>query len=207
MKKNAVCGILIIPLIVMCGGCCPLITGKVVEAGSGKPVEGAAVFAEWTRTVGCFGLKYTESCRTSEAVTGKNGSFIIFGTLNPFVNFHTKLGIYKKGYVAWREYGTFPGFKERDGFGFCKLWYEYRLEPFLKSYSHSKHMIHIGGMRDGDSNFYRAYEWELSLAAEERRLFRKKREDLKEKEKTDEQLWEEVLRELYLTEENFQKPQ
>ncbi len=78
-------GILAAILISAFGGCVKLpMTGKVLDAGTGQPEEGAVVHAVWTISKGCLpALSYKEHYKTSEAVTNKNGSFFLPGVLNP----------------------------------------------------------------------------------------------------------------------------
>ena len=83
----------------------------MVDAETGKPIEGAVVLVEWDITKG-LGLSYTKRHKLVETVTNENGWFTLQGVLNPLVN-PPNLVIYKKGYVAWREYAMFPDFKKK----------------------------------------------------------------------------------------------
>ena len=66
-------------------GCYPEISGTVVDADTGEPIEGAVVLVEWTKTHG-IGLTWTESVKVFEGVTDKHGRITIPGTVRPFVN-------------------------------------------------------------------------------------------------------------------------
>ena len=52
---------LAILLVFMVTNCSAEITGTVVDAETGKPIEGAVVLVEWTMTKGVPGMSHTES--------------------------------------------------------------------------------------------------------------------------------------------------
>ena len=56
----------------------PPMTGTVVDAETGKPIEGAVVLVEWTKTHG-IGEHWTESFKVEESVTDREGKFTITG--------------------------------------------------------------------------------------------------------------------------------
>ncbi len=114
--------------------------GKVVDAETGEPIEGAVAMAEWTKTKG-FGNTYTVSAKVSEAVSDKEGNFELAGCYSPFVN-KPDLTIYKKGYVAWNNRYIFPDWKKRDGFEW-KSGQVFRMDKFKKEYSYEKHTSFI----------------------------------------------------------------
>lgn len=84
------------------------VRGKVVDATSGKPVEGAAVIIHWVgvELSACLAPyasgEYTVA--TVEDITDENGRFTI--PKYPFVDSHY-LGVYKKGYVCWDNQDIF----------------------------------------------------------------------------------------------------
>ncbi len=49
-------------------GCYLPVSGQVVDAETNKPIEGAVVLVEWTKTKG-YGLTYTESYKVAETLT------------------------------------------------------------------------------------------------------------------------------------------
>src|SRR3990172_7997079 len=105
---------LLLFLIFFTTGCYGTITGTVVDAETGKPMEGAVVLVEWTKTKG-MGLTYTESYKVIEVVTDKDGKATISGVFNPLVD-PPDVTVYKKGYVAWNNKYIFPDYKKRADF-------------------------------------------------------------------------------------------
>lgn len=171
------------------------ISGTVVDAKTGEPIEGAVVFVEWTKTKG-IGLTYTETYRIVEKATDKKGKFRVFGVLSPFVNPPTFV-IYKKGYVAWRNDYIFPDYKKRADFKW-KNDHVFKLEHFRRSYSHSRHILFLrGGLNLGSSALGRSYSWEGPLARKEEVLLRKKRKTKKPSTYTEKEIWKEIVEELY----------
>ncbi len=187
---------LIAIIILLNSGCYASMSGTVIDAETGKAVEGAVVLINWTMTKGISGLTYGEDYKTVEAVTDKEGKFRIFGVLNPFVNPPT-IVVYKKGYVAWRNDFIFPDYKKREDFEW-KNNNVFRLERF-KRYSHSRHILFFGGdlSLNTSSKLYQAYSWEDSLASKEEELAREKRKIKKAGEYTEEELWKEIVDEIY----------
>jgi len=105
----------LVAVCLCCSGCFyPSITGKVVDAETGKPIAGAIVFAQWNTTHG-FGLSYHKVYKTVETETDAQGIFHIDGVYNPRVNAPT-LVIYKDNYVAWRNDYVFPKWEKRKDY-------------------------------------------------------------------------------------------
>ncbi len=163
---------LIILMILMCSGCYAEVTGVVVDAETGQPIEGAVVLVEWTITKGFPGMTYTESYKVVELVSDKEGKVTLpEGRLNPFAA-PPDVTVYKRGYVAWNNHFIFPNFRERTDY----KWQEgfvFRLEIFRAEYSHYKHVIFINsaihsGMALGQKNLMKsATQWERFKALEE----------------------------------------
>ena len=210
-------GLVIVGVFLLLNACYGGIAGKVVDAETGKPIEGAVVLVEWDITKG-LGLSYTKRHKLVETVTNENGWFTLQGVLNPLVN-PPNLVIYKKGYVAWREYAMFPDFKKKEDFKW-KSGSIFQLEHFLRSYSHNRHtsFIHYGiGSLGTSSKLSQAIHWEALLGMKEMDLYKKKRESLKPDEKqlfyvssdsnkpdtirrrkeVHDRIWKEVIQELY----------
>jgi hypothetical protein len=172
-------------------------TGSVVDAETGKPIDGAVIHAHWSITKGIPGLSYGQDYNTAEAVTDKDGKFKLSGVLNPFVN-PPIIVVYKKGYVAWRNDYLFPGYQRREGF----QWQDgnvFKLERF-KKYSHDRHIMFIdGGLSlTSSSKLQQAFsEEDIVFAGKERTLLSKKLPELKQGKKTEEQIWQEIIDELY----------
>lgn len=164
---------LIIFLLFGTTGCYATITGTVVDAETGEPIEGAAVLIEWTKTHG-FGLTYTESYKVIEAVTDKEGKVIVSGVFNPTVN-PPHVTVYKKGYVAWNNEFIFPDHKKRKDFNW-QNGYVFRMERFKDNYSFIDHQSFIDGTAhlfmetEKKKLFIKAYdEWERAQVIKERR--------------------------------------
>jgi len=194
-------GILITGLLLLLNACYGGITGEVVDAETGNPIQGAVVLVEWDMTKG-LGLSYTTRYKVFETVTNGNGRFTLQGVFNPFVN-PPNLVIYKKRYVAWRENFIFPEYKKRKDFQW-KSGTVYRLERFKRGYSHSKHTsFFLSGISSlgTSSKLSQAYLWERQQAMKEEDLYRKKLPSLKSGEKTGKQIWQEVIQELYFSKE------
>ena len=157
-------------------GCEGEITGIVVDAETGQPIEGAVILVEWTTQHG-FGLTYTESYKVVEVVTDKNGKASIEGVSSPFVG-TPRVTIYKQGYIAWNNEFIFPDWKKRTDFKWENN-YVFKLEKFKPQYSYAKHIsfireAHNFGMASEEKQLIRkAYEWERQKAIEEKREGRK----------------------------------
>jgi len=144
-------------------------SGTVIDAETGKQIEGAVVLVEWTKTKG-FGLTRTESYKVVEVLTDKDGKFKVSGVIDPFVDPH--LTIYKKGYVAWNNDFTFPDYKKRINFkwGGTQL---IRMEKFKETYSHKQHVSFIRDCINNElaynekAKFREAFSWEIDLAIKE----------------------------------------
>lgn len=177
------------------------ISGTVIDAETGKPIEGAVVFVEWSKSKAKWtGLGYTETYKTVEKVTDKNGKFKVFGVFSPFVN-PPIVVIYKKGYVAWRNDYIFPLNEKRKDVR-LENGYVFKIEHFKKGYSHAQHINFTRSTLslNSSSKLDQAFSNEILLAEKERDLFSKKLDDLKQGKKTESQIWQEIVKELYFTE-------
>ena len=187
-------------IILLTSGCNAEMTGTVVDAETGAPIEGAVILVEWTVTKGVPGMTVTERYRVVETITDKDGKATISGVLNPQVN-PPVIVIYKAGYVAWNNEFIFPNYKKRTDFkwGETQL---FKLERFRKGYSYSKHLlffrpiVHSAGDSKTLPNMYQAFSWETTMAAREEELLRNKKK-LRPTE-TEDRLWQEIMQELYL---------
>lgn len=123
-------------LFLFCAGCTRPITGKIVDAETGQPIEGAILLVEWTKVHG-FGNTYTTSEKVAEEFSDKEGKVKITGYNNPFVQ-SPDVTVYKPGYVAWNNHWIFPDRRNRTDFEW-KGGYVFRLEKFKEGYSFDKH--------------------------------------------------------------------
>lgn len=164
--------ILVISIFLFTTGCDAEITGTVVDAESGQPIEGAVVLVEWTKTKGLPGMTHTESYKVIEAVTDKEGKVSISGTFSPTVN-PPHVTIYKKGYVAWNNEYIFPDYKKRTDFTW-ENGYVFRLGKFKSDYSYIEHVSFMRGAISshmaGEKKkvFKEAMEWEIKESIRER---------------------------------------
>lgn len=150
-------------------GCYATITGTIVDAETGEPIDGAVVLVEWTVTKG-FGLTHHEVYKIIEVETDKEGKFTISGTLNPLVD-PPDVVIYKAGYIAWRNDYIFPGWKKRTDFQY-QNGQVFKLERWKDEYSHEEHhmfMAHgiIGASFDKTPKFSKAETEESKKAQQE----------------------------------------
>ncbi|HWR59645.1 MAG TPA: hypothetical protein VN328_12230 [Thermodesulfovibrionales bacterium] len=147
------------------------ISGTVVDAETGKPIEGATVFVWWTMPGGPVEILSSTTYKTMETVTDKEGKFRINGfVLNPIVN-KPDLTIYKAGYVCWNNNFKFPGFKPREEFQWESN-RRYLLEKFRNEYSRTEHVSFIEHFMPGldvRDPFRKAYEWEEMMSLKELR--------------------------------------
>ena len=75
------------------------VDGKVMDAKTGKPVQGAVVAVNWQRTkLGIPGLPVPyQNYGTFESVTDANGIF----TIPKYLIGHHFMAVYKSGYICW----------------------------------------------------------------------------------------------------------
>ena len=161
--------IIIIIALGITTGCSEPINGKVIDAETGQPIEGAVVLVEWTRKCG-IGDYRTDSVRVVETATNKEGMFRVPPGLTPFAE-PPHLTIYKKGYVAWNNGFIFPDYKHRKQN--VEIYGHIRLENFKETYSYDQHVSFLRtctnwALADHKKRkFEAAYQWEVALARKE----------------------------------------
>ncbi len=162
--------VVIATFVLMTTGCYFPISGRIVDAETKQPIEGAVVLVEWTKTIG-YGLTRTESYKVAEALSDKDGKFDLPGCYSPFVD-EPDVTVYKKGYVAWSSRWIFPGMRNRTDF----KWGDsiVHLEVFKNEYTHNDHTKFIRASINSSMNLeakkriYDAFRWEDHKAFEER---------------------------------------
>ncbi|MDH4162816.1 MAG: carboxypeptidase-like regulatory domain-containing protein [Nitrospirota bacterium] len=173
MKKLNLASMLFIILAV--AGCYMPIKGRVIDAETQQPIEGAVVMVEWTKQHG-FIDHWTESYKVVEVVSDKEGRVKIKGCYSPFVA-PPHVTVYKKGYVAWNDEAIFQG-RARTDFKWGD--YEFKLVQFKPEYSYDQHIFFIKMSIRSSLNFEskqiieKAIDWEEELAIEEQRRLRNK---------------------------------
>jgi len=164
--------VLFLVMILVASSCNAEITGTVVDAETGEPIEGAVVLVEWIITKGLPGMSYGETYEVKEALTNKEGKVNISDVLSPFVR-SPRVTIYKKGYVAWNSEFIFPDYRKRTDFK-RQSGYLFRLEKFKSEYTYVAHTGFIDGAIgtgaiEKKSQMMNVVEWENKQAGEERR--------------------------------------
>jgi len=158
--------VLVSLLLFMASGCYGEMTGTVVDAETGAPIEGAVILVEWTVTKGVPGMRVTEKFKVIEKVTDKEGKVAISEELDPLVN-PPRITIYKKGYVAWNNQHIFPTWKKRTDF----RWTEgttVKMEPFKREYSRAEHVYFLHSVTHWGELINEAFRWE-ELEREQKR--------------------------------------
>ena len=128
--------ILLLVTLTLITGCYLPISGKVIDAETKQPIEGAIVLVEWTKTIG-YGLTRTESYKVAETLSDKDGKFHLPGCYSPFVNL-PDVAIYKKDYVTWSSRNIFPSIQTRNDYQWGSGGV-YMLEKFREVYSYIEH--------------------------------------------------------------------
>lgn len=115
-----------------------MIRGQVVDAETGEPIEGAAVYIYWgKRGEGPPGLAADSvKVEIAEDLTNSEGFFNIPKYSTIFK--HYDMAVYMKGYVCWSSSKIFPSWKEREGFR-LKSDMVIKLDHFKKEYSKEDH--------------------------------------------------------------------
>jgi len=194
MKK--IQSIVVIIMIFLVSGCSGAMSGTVVDDETGKPIGGAIVYVEWTKTKG-IGLSHTETYKVIETTTNKEGKFKVSGVLGLFVN-PPIIVIYKNGYVAWRNEYIFPGLAKRSDYQGGDN-YIFKLTQFRRNYSHSQHIsfIEIGGLSHSSTKLDEAFSWEIPMAQRERKYFGEISEQRRLSKYSEKEIWDEVVKKLY----------
>jgi len=129
--------LLMMILVFLTNGCYGAISGTVVDATTGKPIEGAVILIEWNIAKGLPGMTYHEAYKVIEGETDKDGKFALSGTYNPLVD-PPYVVVCKDGYVAWRNDYIFPGWGKRTDFKY-KRGIIIKLDHFDEGLSHDEH--------------------------------------------------------------------
>ena len=135
-------------------GCYLPLGGRVIDAETQQPIEGAVVLVQWTTTHG-FGFTYSTAYKIAETETNEKGEFTLPGAYNPFVD-NPELVIYKQGYVGWRNDSVYIAKQNEKGKIESRaarrtdydVWvhgYVYKLERFKEGYSRSIHYLFLSG--------------------------------------------------------------
>ncbi|RKY11139.1 MAG: hypothetical protein DRP65_05070 [Planctomycetota bacterium] len=158
-------------------------SGRVVDATTGKPIEGAVVFYNWD--ISEFSIE-SSSRRGAlyEAVTDKEGKYFV-----PDQSIESQTGalanlepeevyVYKYGYIRYRVFDNQPlpfliylpdlhqRYRKQDNV--------VKLQPWIDKMSHAEHMnVFTGSYGFGGTKLEQALEEEKALAKEERNFFKR----------------------------------
>lgn len=147
--------------------------GRVVDAESGKPIEGAVVLGVWTKVAGLPGLQHHELLGVHEVATDSDGRFELPRLRSLDMDEDGEaITVYKFGYVAWSNRFTFPPIARRKD---RRVPPEVRLQRFPPSLSHRRHLSFIedsnlsgsGYEYDSIQKFRQALEPEIELTKTE----------------------------------------
>jgi hypothetical protein len=137
--------------------------GKVIDAGTERPVSGALVAVAWAfeRGIGAAGPVGSEEVVTQ---TGADGRYAIPRLPRLPTGLSTRvrratLIVYRRGYVAWRSDRRFPGRDARRDFS--QTGNLVRLEAWQPGFAHSRHLMFMGG----GPELHKAAAWEAEQAA------------------------------------------
>jgi len=145
-RLSIICLLLIgLTVIVSASGCGirGMIKGQVVDAATGKPIEGAAVAVRWLKYE--FGPPFSsgyKNIETEEDLTDINGFF----RLPKYTGRKNFMGAYKKGYICWNSTSIFhplgttyeERIEKRKGHEIINGMV-IRLEPFKTEYPKGRH--------------------------------------------------------------------
>lgn len=171
--------LIVLCFLMMSTGCDETITGRVVDAQTGQPIEGAVILVEWTKTGGLPGMTHTKSYKVVEVVTDREGKATIEGVTSLSAS-SPRVTVYKKGYVAWNNLHIFPDYERRTDFKW-KNNYVFKLEKFRPEYGYVEHTGFIGFAISSNiamnlkQKMFDAYKWEHEKSSEERDAARKKK--------------------------------
>jgi hypothetical protein len=136
MRTSLIAILLLILMSIGCSAENRIITGTVLDAESGAPIEGAVVLVEWTKAEGMPGMWSTKSDKVVEVITDKDGKFTA-EDVKKLINI-PDVAIYKKGYVTWSSRWIFPDRRNRTDFKW-RTGNIYKLDKFKDTYSYVDH--------------------------------------------------------------------
>jgi hypothetical protein len=143
MKFSLATGLLLAALVGCYWGLEQPCTARVVDAETGKPVEGAVYLAAWYSTTwlekAWFEGPSTKMSHFREGFTDANGEIHVpgFWFKVPFIGRDRNLTVYKPGYAMWNQDYLFPSVKKRKNFRFFNRTAE--LETWREDYSYWDH--------------------------------------------------------------------
>jgi hypothetical protein len=165
--------LLIFLLFLLSGPACgrSIISGQVIDAENGKPIEKAAIYIYWGKTgSGPPGLAGGVRVEVVEVLSDAKGLFKIPKHSTFFK--HYRMAVYKKGYVCWSSEDIFPTYEKRKGFD-LEDGMVIKLERFKEKYSKIAHAnFTLSSSSDRRGLFEDAIKSEIEI---EREFLRKNR--------------------------------
>ncbi len=175
-KRSVICQLLMFLLLVLFTSGCGvsyMVKGKVVDAETGKPIQGAAVGIFWYDYSGrsCLMPPFSSGqhdIETASSLTDADGVFKI--PESPLKKY--KMGVYKKGYVCWSSETIFHPERpweealETRILSWVVPGMVIRLEPWKEGYSAFGHSTFVGSVNravDGARHFEEATREERSI--------------------------------------------
>lgn len=131
--------LLVLP-VTACGG---TIEGQVLDAQTGKPIQGAVVLGVWTKVAGLPGLHHSELVGVKEIETDVQGRFVLDRPRKLGID-EEAITVYKFGYIAWSNLFIFQTLKRRED---NRVPSQILLEAFPPGQSHRDHYYFIGDAR------------------------------------------------------------
>ncbi len=166
----------ILILVILSTSACGInynVKGRVVDAKTNKPIEGASIAIHWIgRKIGPPYASGEYTLKIAKDISDGQGYFKV-----PRYFFKSfDMGVYKKGYVCWSSRAIFLkgiGIKDRDQFkdriGFkVRSGMVVKLEPFTDEYPRIRHasfVVSISSVSGGltgigeEVKFYRKHYW------------------------------------------------
>jgi hypothetical protein len=161
-------------LIVAPYACTPkrLVTGRVLDAETGRPIEGAVVAIRWLQDPSDDVADADDTLEATQDFSDQNGTFRIPQYPGkPYV-----MGVYKKGYVCWSSRDRFLPAERKVGVSQLLVprlthvedGMAIQLKPFKKEYRRDEHagftMQVAGAVADNpDGPFHQAIKSEFEL--------------------------------------------
>lgn len=158
-------------------GCARTIHGRVLDAETRQPVQGAVVVGVWTTLSGFPGLHSHKLVGVRETETDADGWFALERLSSAGLDGEgdgQAITVYKFGYVAWSNLYAFPPMGTRED---QQVPADILLQRFPAGLSHRRHLFFVSDatvavMRPGDEStpkLQKALGPELELQKRERR--------------------------------------
>ena len=180
-------------LFFLLSGCATPITLRVLDTETKQPIEGAIALAEWVGTESTMGYYHTYTKKVAEDVSDSEGKLTIPDAGGFLRENSPHIKVYKPGYVGWDSRLVYLGYYENNiraarletGKDFFMKDQDIFLEPWNdEKHSYISHGKFIrttadfleAGMRNNDSKYRKAIEYELPFYLKESKTLRERRD-------------------------------